>query len=344
MMQKRSIVLFCLAAVLLSVSCKKNRFKRNEFLEQMYDYKITPEIQQARQSFEVFNNDWNSYTASLSSDKLESSKASLMQALKDIEYIRFYNLGDIAKIYIYNTFSKTSPNTEGLWEYYETTNTFAQNDIASLPNTQRGIYLAEYLLFGPYAPDSVGTEKYNLLITAVSADALDNLNSLETAWEVYEKNFLKMTDDGVDGSYNILNNRIIHSIEDVVAKWLNPVLDSNDPTVAPGFYSKTYLDNVKIQVQQIYDVYLGKGTSDFNSIHTSLRKKNKKLADNMQNDFDELISYQNQLTMPIEHYVAEDISPIEEYKSMLKDLLVKFKLDVATELDIIITIGDTDGD
>ena len=338
-------VIICL--VVLSsffASCKKNKFKRSEFLQEFYDYKIDPELKLANDETTSFLNAWDNYLVNQNSDNLNAVKGSFNEALYHLDQIQFYNLGEISQTYIYNKFNKASIDTIEMWNFYDANSIITENDVASLANPQKGFYAVEYLLFAPYLSDSLNSAKYRSWINGYISDISSNLSTLKTSWGVYQKNFTENLDDGVDGSFNIVCNRIIHSLEDIIDKRINPVLLSGDIKQGVGHFSDNSLGSIKRQVQQLNDVYLGNGTQIFNSVHNYLRKKKKKLAEEVKSDFEEVISYQNGLSQGFEWYLNNDIQAIETYKQMLTDILVKFKLDVTSAMGIVLTFGDTDGD
>ncbi|MEZ4923604.1 MAG: imelysin family protein [Crocinitomicaceae bacterium] len=335
---------FYILLILLLSSCAKNKFKRSTFLQELYDYKIAPELLEAETAFGSFENDWGTYISNTTSTNLTTAKVSFKEAITQMDRIQFYNLGEISETYIYNKFNKGSIDTLEMWNFYSSTSTITQNSVASLANPQKGVYAVEYLLYSSFTMDSLTSLKYRNWISAYINDVNENLSTLRSSWGVYKKNFIENEDDGVEGSFNIICNRIIHALEDMIDKRLSPVLTSNDKTQGIGYRSESWLSGVKENVQQIYDVYIGNGIQKFNSVHVYLRKKNKKLAEEVLSDFESIISHQNSLTQSMDWYLQNDIAAIEDYKQSLQELLITFKLDVSNAMGIVVTFGDTDGD
>jgi predicted lipoprotein len=199
-------------------------------------------------------------------------------------------------------------------------------------------------LFFDHAADSISSAKYRSYLVAQVETLQDNFLQIKNSWDTYETNFVNKSDEGVEGSYNIVVNRIVHLLEDLIDKRINVPLEAADAKLAVGNWSSLAWVNIKTQVSQLNDIYRGNGTAAFNSVYNSVHKKNRKLADEIQSKFENLIETGNAMTSTMEYYVTTGTSELIQYKEALKELHILFKLDVVKELDIVLTFGDNDGD
>lgn len=325
-------------------ACKKNRFKKENFLSDLYTQKIDPEIASAVSAVDGAIQAWDTY----SSDVSESNKTAFYGAFnafhQEMEKLTFYNLGDVGATYIFSRMYKTKIDTTLIQEGYNAQATFVEADIPPYVNTQKGLYAMEYLLFSNRFKDSLDDTKFLSFMGAHLAYIKSTLTEFQTSWSIYEKNFISSTEGGVSDSYNMVVNRIIHVLEDLSIKRIGKLVETDDATIGVGYYSSTSFRNIQVQVDQLHKVYNGIGVAEFNSVYNNVRKKNKKLADQINEQFDVVIAQSNAMNEELTYYVNEDQATLDLYTGKLNELLKLFKVDVQDELDIILTFGDTDGD
>jgi predicted lipoprotein len=253
-------------------------------------------------------------------------------------------LGDITSISVYNAAYKTSIDTSEIWINYNSVSSFTTDLVSTYGNKEKGIFTIEYLLFHASANDSLSVPKYQNYISAQLNALLENFVLIKNSWTTYHTNFVSNTDEGVEGSYNIIINRIVHLLEDVVNKRISPSLSAGNSEGSVGYYSNTSWTNILVLVSQIQEIYLGKGTSDFNSIYNCVHKKNKKLADDLKSKLETIVKTGESMTESLAYYSSTGSVQLTSYKEKLTEILVLFKLDVVSELDIVLTFGDSDGD
>ncbi len=325
-------------------ACAKNRFDKEDFLNDLYVQKTDPEIKTALNFTLNLQNEWAVYATNPIAENFTRVKTEFVALANHLENINFYNLGNVGAVHVFNRFYKTTIDTTEIKENYNAAEVFNELTISEYTNTQKGIFTLEYLLYGKTFQDSLTDPKFinfvNAHLIALNSAIIDFQNS----WNAYEKNFIESEGSGVSDSYNIVLNRIIAVLEDLIVKRITPIIDENNPSLGIGFLSNQSLQKIKIQVQQISDVYRGVGVENFNSIHTNLHKKNKKLAEKVLAKFDEIIAFGGTMTQEMAYYIDNDEATLLSYKSKLIDLLAYFKGDVQAELEYVITFGDTDGD
>ncbi len=346
-MKTSQVIAMLILPLLLSAgvySCKKNRFKKEVFLEELYQYKIEPEIRETATSIVTGINSWEIYSTDMNEVSLSNFKSNFTVLMNKYESVSFYNLGDVGATYVFSRMYKTTIDTVGIIENYNSQDEFTKSDIGTYTNTERGIFALEYLLFSPTLEDSLESIKFVGFVEAhlqylesVSAD-------FASTWNIYQQNFINNNEGGVTDSYNIVVNRIIHVLEDLIVKRISKPVAENDPSIGVGYHSNRSLQNIKTQLIQLNEIYLGTGTEDFNSVYNNVRKKNRNLADDVTDKFEEIISYGNSMSYELAYYITSDQITLEAYSDLLIELLGLFKIDVQQELDIILTFGDTDGD
>ncbi|MCH2235578.1 MAG: hypothetical protein MK078_15105 [Crocinitomicaceae bacterium] len=326
-------------------SCKKNRFKKSEFLESLYDLEIKPEVENGVSAIETFNTSWANYVASPTLANLDLVKTDLQSTVQKLEEISIFNLGDVSKTYVYNRMFKTKIDTALLIDNYNEGTTFTSSDVTGFTNPTKGIYALEYLLYSSSFRDSTEVVKFQSFFTAMQENLLTTFQDFQTNWETYRGTFIEQTDEGVGGSYNIVVNRVVHVLEDVTKKRITEPLDLEDPILMPGFRSNQGVLNVLAIVSKLKKVYYGNGLSgDFNSISVNVRKKNKKLSESIDEKFEMVDNLGLALTENDTYYFETSSGALDEYNTALKELLTLIKIDVIQELGIILTFGDTDGD
>ncbi|MFD1553969.1 hypothetical protein DNU06_13810 [Putridiphycobacter roseus] len=337
-MKKTALFLAIISVGLMA--CKKNKFTIKEFLPALYELKIAPELDEVNLSSKALLQNWRAINDNdITIAEIEVFQNTYQAYLDDAYAILLYNFGDISKIYVYNRFYKASIDTNEIWEVYQDNSLTLAEGIQSLNNKVKGLSAIEYLLNNTQANDSISqSARYRTFLEwQIEAISLEMAN-IEFSWSVYQSNFESMTDEGVEGSYNMIVNRIIHVLEDLVIKKIGtPVLE------AP-YYETSRLAFVKESIEMAYEVFIGEGTSDFNSIYNHIRKKDKKVANLVLDDFKALVEYGDALENDYAYYYQNNPEKLTEYVTKIKALMVRFKIDIPTLIGISLTFGDNDGD
>lgn len=339
---RRFSVLFLV--VLLICSCAKNKFKGSQFLQDFYTYKIEPDLAGTADALTHLQTRFKEFNQNPDASNFEVLQDQFRLTLRAFEQIAFYNLGDISAVSVYNAVYKVNIDSSAIWSDYADAANFTTDQVIAYGNKEKGVYALEYLLFFPGAEDSSGSPKYRSFLGAQVGALVENFEQVKTAWSTYEKNFVSKSDEGVEGSYNMVVNRIVHALEDLIDKRINPVLDAGNSEWGAGYWSSTSWSNIKTQVEQLKAIYLGNGTKSFNSIYNSVHRRNRKLADQIRDTFLALEETGAQMNAAMDYYATTGSSELVQYKEKLKELLVQFKIDVVHELDIVLTFGDNDGD
>lgn len=339
-----SLILIVLICGLIGHACKKNRFKKQTFLTDLYTYKIEPEIKTATTQAAELETTWSAYIENTTATNYQKVQNTFLTLADQLERVNFYNLGDVGAVYVFSRFYKTKVDTVGISTFYESKESFTKSDIASNVNTQKGVFALEYLLFSAAYQDIVSTPKFLNFIAAQLAYLTSSVEEYENSWKIYKTNFTASEKEGVNDPYNSVINRIIHVFEDIINKRIAKPLAAEDSSLGVGFYANRTLKAIKIQLQQLNAIYLGEGTTKFNSVYNNVRKKKKRLADEISTKFEETIAFGQKMTEEMAYYLENDQPTLVSFKKQLTELLTYFKVDVQAELDIILTFGDTDGD
>jgi predicted lipoprotein len=333
-----------LVLLVLTGSCGKNKFKRSDFLQDFYTHKIWPDFLETESRVNDLQATIDAFNLNPDATNFGLVRDAFKTTLTCFEKIAFYNIGDINAISVYNAAYKTSVDTAEIWSNYTNASVFTADQVSTYGNKEKGIYTIEYLLFFEHATDSINVARYRSCLAAQVETLADNFAQIKTSWSVYESNFVSKSDEGVEGSYNIVINRIVHLLEDLIAKRINVPLDAADEKLAVGYWSSAAWTNIKTQVSQLHAIYMGNGDSEFNSVYNSVHKKNRKLANEIESKFKSLADAGSAMNEGMQYYVTTGSAELVQYKETLKELLVLFKLDVVKELDIVLTFGDNDGD
>ena len=337
-MNRNQIILIFLSLI-TCIACQKSKFKVKTFLPELYDFKIEPELTTLNSEITSLTTEFSDIKTEITDLNIESFRDKYKPFLANVESVNFYNLGDISAIYVFSRFYKSKMDTTKLWSFYNSQPSFHQEDIAAQINSIKGITSIEYLLFNPQAKDSLlGSDKYVNFLHAQLQSAELELENIVFSWSVYKSNFVALNEKGIDGSYNIVVNRIVHGFEEIIKKTMsNPLINSDN-------FSRTRLSIIRASIQQKYDVYMGIGTQPFNSIYNHTRRKKKKLADEVKLDFENLILEGVELIDDYDTYFVQNPSKLVSYRTNIENLMLKFKIDVISALKLTATISDSDGD
>lgn len=329
-----------ISIILLIFGCKKNRFDVKEFLPNLYELKIDPELENVENHSQDLVEQWQNINVStISLSDIDDFRFKYEAFLAEAYEILLYNFGEMSKIYVYNRFYKANIDTVNIWaSYFDNSIVFAEG-IQSLNNKTKGTAAIEYLLNNSFSNDSLlYASKYrSFVLWQLEALTLEVTN-IKLAWTVYQNDFETMTDEGVGGSYNLLVNRIIHVLEDIIVKKIG------SPFISSEYFEKSRLTFIKTSIESAYKIYIGEGETSFNSIYNHTRKKDKKVANLVKESFEDLINYGDGLQHSYQFYYESDQAVLTTYLDKIKAVIVRFKLDVPPLIGISLTFGELDGD
>lgn len=231
--------------------------------------------------------------------------------------------------------------------------------IANAGVTRKGLYALEYLLYnGDDAAllDAFTTaptaERRRTYTTSLCTDVAVRVAAVQDAWNGgYASAFIAATQSDISGSLNVLVNAWIEHIELVRRDkvQLPSGIEAGDvpnPAAVENRLSGRSIANIKLAVQQwqrIFDSAGGSGLDD-NLDAINARYEGDALSARIRQEMQASLAACDAITLPLNEAVIGQQPEVNALFLALKRLTVLTKLDMASQLGVIITFSDNDGD
>lgn len=236
--------------------------------------------------------------------------------------------------------------------------------IAGTGTTRKGFSAVEYLLYpAPGAPDDIlatlttgpNAERRRTYLASLCAHIAARAQALDQAWAPaggdQASAFVNATQSDISGSLNLLVNAWVEHIESTRRMKVEiPLGIENGGTPLPDAVesrrSGRSLANIRAAIAQWRAILSsGGGTGiDDNLDAVDARFEGAALSGKLRDQLDACTAACDAITVPLDEAVVTQHDAVDTLYLALKRLTVLTKLDMASNLGVIITFSDNDGD
>jgi predicted lipoprotein len=358
-MKKLPALTFVACSLLLFSACKeknKDKFDRAALLNNLYSELITPSFNQLKISADGLNTKANSFNTNPNLQTLDSLKVALLNTYIVFQSVEVYDLTPSSGLR--NNLNSFPPDTNQI-----NSNILSGSyDLNTANNIRaKGFPALDYLLFGKNA-----IEVTTLFSTDVNANKrkqylLDVVNEIKTksetastAWSGYQQTFVNASGTDVGSSVGMLVNDLSFSTErcrrERVGNSLGYIgiissgnVSANTLEAYYSNYSKQLLIENLTALKKVYSGSNGIGFDDYlNSINADYN--GQPLATEISEQFDRTISIAENIPVDFSTALTSHQAQMESLFIELKRLTVLLKVDMSSQLGVIINYSDNDGD
>jgi len=273
-----------------------------------------------------------------------------------------FEFGTARDLFMHNKIGKWETNTGFIEQNLGGSETLDANFVQNSGSTSKGLPAIEFLLFGKTASNSVQKQLESFISTptaarkrqylmAMTADLLTQSTELQQVWQGEISDFQVKTENGIQGSLNILVNAQISLLEEVVNSKLGKPLGKDNggipnPEDAEAFRSGFSLDLIRANLEGVQASFQGTenmGLSQLQELR-NYKQNERLLYENIDNQFNICFTEFGKLQKPLSEMVTTEPEKLEDFYTATRDLLVLFKVDLASALSITVTFNDNDGD
>lgn len=245
---------------------------------------------------------------------------------------QLYEIGEIKKQFLHFPLYKHPIDTQRIEEFIINNETF---DLSNVSSSIKGLACLEYLLF--HKTDSLQNKRLNYL-EAVAKDVNSQAKNLVSVWN-NSSDFYTNNERNTDGSINQLVNQMISLLEEISSSKLSKPLYENAEVEAP--FSQYSVQLIEYNLLAIQELYLGKEGVGFDDYLIFSEKHD--LNNQIQAQLQKCISL-SKFDSSLQKEIANDQEKVIELYTEIKKLLVLIKVDLSSQLSIIVTFNDADGD
>lgn len=232
--------------------------------------------------------------------------------------------------------------------------------IANAGATRKGLHALEYLF---YNGDEVAVlnafttganaDRRRTYVVSLCADIATRIATIRTAWTDggYAGTFIAATQSNINGALNVLVNAWIEHIELVRRDKVQlpsgiEASGTPNPAAVENRLSGRSVANIRIATEQwkrIFSSGDGLGLDDnLNAINAQYQ--GEPLALKIRQEMNACIAACDAITVPLDDAVNSQPTQVNDLFLALKRLTVLTKVDMASQLGVIITFSDNDGD
>lgn len=231
--------------------------------------------------------------------------------------------------------------------------------IANTGVTRKGLYALEYLLYNGDETTvlnafttGANAERRRIYVVSLSTDIATRITAIRTAWTDggYAGSFIAATQSNINGSLNILVNAWIEHIELVRRDKVQlpsgiEAGGTPNPEAVENRLSGRSIANIRIAAEQWQRIFTSGGSGlDDNLNAINAQYQGEPLALKIRQEVDASIAACDAITVPLDDAVNSQQTQVNDLFLALKRLTVLTKVDMASQLGVIITFSDNDGD
>lgn len=348
-------------------ACKKDssenedNFDRTALLSSMSDEVILP----LHSSFVPRTVELTSATEAFVNSPSQSNLNSLQDAWQTTKLswkpLAMYDFGPAMDQLVHNRVDKWPTNTAFIENFITTEDTITSAFINTIGSTSVGLPAMEYLIFSPDGDAAIIDSFTTSARVAKRKQYLLSLSqSLELAASVlldiwaesgdnYITEFKNNTQNGLQGSVNILANQMVAVAERLLRQNIANALEANDPEQVEAPYAHTSLELLREGVVGLRNSFNGGTTASDIGFDDYLNELNAQyngapLSETINNQIDLVLTKVDAVPGPLSDAVVNSTTKVQAVYDALRDLLVLIKVDMASSLSVTITFSDNDGD
>lgn len=277
---------------------------------------------------------------------LTNSRTSWITFIEQWNKVKAYNILDV-RYNLLHTFIYSKPNVSKIEQNIINKPNVSIAELSALGADQKGINTLEYLLFKDNnlaTADSSFNFETNFasrknLLGVVSEELKMQVVSLKNNWQNnYSPNLLKDTRLEVGSPLNEVFNQSIEVVTLSLKNLNENIANNNSQTL--GYFSQTDLFQLKAAIEGVQIIFNANGKESFSS-YLSLKTKNDKLSEKVDAAFKGILEDE---VFNFDSFQTINLVQKERLKTKLRNLSALISIDVSSDLMILVTLSDTDGD
>ncbi|MFM2306759.1 MAG: hypothetical protein RLZZ367_1428 [Bacteroidota bacterium] len=366
--RNQSLIFFAAVILLVSIqACKPKpsaleNYNRTTLLTNLADSVIAPAYNNLSSNAALLNNAANAFAAAPTTLNLQALQTAWSNALDSWMSCEMFNLGYAETNSLDVQIGAVPANYDLIETEIHGTNTLDESYIAATGTTRKGFAAIEYLIYGDgitqqavldsFTTSTAATRRLQYL-QAICAHIKTQASAVSSEWNNGPgyNNFISQTQLDISGSLNLLVNALTEHIELVrKAKVGKPLGIDNggttDGSLCEYRLAPRSIQNIRTNILAWKDIYTGKsgiGADDYLD-HVGAQYNGQPLSNTISQQLDVCLEKANAINAPLHSAVTVQQAEVNALYLELKKLTVLVKVDLASNLGVIITFSDNDGD
>lgn len=347
----------------------EDNFDRGEMLENIGNNIILPAFDQFESATSQLQSTITTLTGEVNQANLDVVQDAWLNTIVTWKYAEMFMFGPVDQMVaapgIDNWRADNVTNTLGIEEAIDTNQEINASYIEGIGATRKGLPAIEYLLFNFEEGDQAildqlnASENRRAYLSALSERVNQIATAVNEAWKPgggnYIETFTGSTGKSAASSVNVLANEFLMLIERVKNHKLGIPLGKRSmgtllPENVEARFSAESLVLMQRNIDAIEDVFLGTGASgDQQGYADYLNALNAEyngqpLADVIANQIEDLRASVSAINDPLKTALEIQNAQVEEAYNAAQRLVVFTKTDMMSNLGLLVTYTDNDGD
>jgi len=357
-----SLVLILLTACKEPNKVDKADFNRGAMLENFSNNHIIPLYSTSFTQISSLKNSIATFTSTPDLTNLQALQNQFKIAYTSWQAIEVYEFGPAADVVLRSSLNSFPADTVRI-KSNVSVGTYDLNVASNL--RAKGFAALDFLLFGVGSNNSNIIDMYTTDIDAtkrksylndVIQNMYDRLSNVNGTWNSgYATTFVNNSGTDLGSSVSLLVNNMSMSLETVRRERIgNPLgyvglvsTGTITPQYLEAYYSNYSKELILENLQKTKELYTGGTGIGFDDYlqHIGAKYENgNALADEITNQFDIAIAAVQAVNPNVKQALTSDVTKVETSFLEVKKLIVLIKLDMASQLGVVISYSDNDGD
>jgi uncharacterized protein len=360
MLLHKSTFIFALSACIVFVNCTdesgpKDNFDRGLILENVADNIIIPAFSDFSTKTTVLKNKLESFSSAPSLETLAEAKVSWKAAKTAWKKVEMFKFGPVDQL-AYETSLDFWPTSAAGIENEIVSFDSSENYLEGVGSNKKGFPAIEYLLYHDDAQVIISeftNEKRTGFLNALAQKLESQSKEILAAWQGdYRATFVSNTGNDAGAGATLLANDMLILIETVKNKKVNTPAgliagSQKYPKQVEAYYSKISTELIIANLESVKEVFTGKGGNGFDDYLDALNiggNNSTKLSTDIVAQIDACIAAANEISDPFQEAIYSEETKIQTLFVAVQQLTVLMKTDMMSQLGLIVTFSDSDGD
>ncbi|MEL6559891.1 MAG: imelysin family protein [Bacteroidota bacterium] len=334
-----------------------NNFDRTRVLENFADNLIIPAFKELESNSAKLKTAAAALSENLNQESLDDLRNTWKEAKISWAKAEAFSFGPVKELAFETKINKWPINDFGLETFVNEKNTITAEDVSAMPSNQVGFNAIEYLLFGDDALTKLQDSPVRVQLLQALTTALNgHVKKILQQWQGdYKGKFI--ADNGIEFGSSItqLANTYLETVDNARNfKVSTPLGLKTDGTIKPELVEARYSNFSKqliiANLQAFKKIFNGQGTAgNANGFDDYLKGLNisaegKPLSKAINDSFDSTIESVQNIEGSLTEALDKNPLQVNDALTEMQKLAVLLKTDMMSQLGLIVTFSDSDGD
>ncbi|UZR96931.1 imelysin family protein [Chondrinema litorale] len=355
------IIVFGLVACDSEDNSDQDSFDRQVMLENIGTNIIFPSYETFTQKAEVLNVAAVTFSTEISSENLSTLQSAWKEAAIAWKSVEMVNFGPIDEKALETSIDNWPTNTNNIESAVDTEETIDEAYVINLGSSTKGLPAIEYLIFNGEQDDNATLDLFQndaqrvSFLVALTNNLVSIATEISSDWESgdgnYVATFISLDGKDIGSSTNTLANALIILTEEIKNEKVGVPLGKKSlgevlPNNLEAWRSRYSLELIEENLDAIDDIFNGGNSTGFDDYLDQVEAKHddELLSLTINNQIDAIRTAHAAVSLSMYETLNSNPEDLETLYNELQKLVVLVKTDMMSQLGLLVTFSDNDGD